>query len=572
MPERRSSTALVALALAVAAALIGLWWFAGSEGAPPADVSVIPAPGDSVSPGPSVEEPSLAPLDPRRGSTAPSGAPTTVLFPLRVELELLVPGDLPEVPTGPRLGAGRTARLMGQIADASGLPAQATVRFVAGPNAGRELRTDSTGAFGAGDLYPGVDIVEVRGPSILGSRREVRLAERKETLLHIGYGRPGSVEGRVVSGAGSPVEGARVLVDNQSAITGENGFFSATPIAPGPVLLEVFAEGFAPQRREIGVMAGTVVPASSLTIVLEEGSSLELILGTNVGGPGPAVVYLEPAVTHFARPHNWAAIRAIEVGEHPVTVRDLPAGPAILRAFRPGAQATPPTRQVSLPAGGATQVTLEFRAAPRVHGRVVQDGRVVAGARVRLSAADVPRATLLQAGGTRAELDEEVRALLPSVSQASVTDNSGRFEFTSYEDISPYRLLEVVSADGSARATRAVGPGEVDVEIELTDRAQGQAELVLHLSERFQGLPVELVVASAPREPTVLAAAEPLVIDGLAPGLWRLDVTWWGETVRREDALEIRGGTRLDVVLPPGAIEGQDEETWTRAGETFPGG
>jgi len=42
--------------------------------------------------------------------------------------------------------------------------------------------------------------------------------------------------------------------------------------------------------------------------------------------------------------------------------------------------------------------------------------------------------------------------------------------------------------------------------------------------------------------------------------------------VRREDALEIRGGTRLDVVLPPGAIEGQDEETWTRAGETFPGG
>src|SRR5688572_27348730 len=100
---------------------------------------------------------------------------TTVLWPVKVELELLEARFLPKEEGVPPIGSGAAARLSGRIADTRDQGVAAEVHFLAGANAGRVLRADPDGRFGAVDLYPGLSVVEVRGPGTLGSRREVRL-------------------------------------------------------------------------------------------------------------------------------------------------------------------------------------------------------------------------------------------------------------------------------------------------------------------------------------------------------------------------------------------------------------
>ena len=569
MSVRSNHTLLLLAAIFAAFVLGGLFWFSGGEGAGPGPQAASGGPGPSALSSPATTE--LRPaVQPGALSRDAELGPTTVLFPLRVELELVESAELLAVQGGPRLGSGRRARLSGRIADANGVPTAAVVRFVAGPNEGRTFRADRTGAFGAGDLYPGIDVVEVEGPAIQGSRRELRFAEGKETLFHVGYGRPSSVAGRVVNEEGDPVVGAIVRVDGQPGESGENGFFQVGNVAPGPGLLEVRAPGYAPHRQELAVMPNVSLPASSLTVVLARGATLELRLATDVGGPGPATVYLAPALTEFHRRFDWAAVGPISVGPDPLVVQDLPPGPTYLRAFRPGAVAKPTVRQLNLQSGGSERVALEFQVAPRILGRVVADGRVVQGARVRLQAADVPLALTDGTGLSRPHIDDEVRRPMPHAAQEAVTDGAGRFEFTSFESVSPWRLLEVTGPDGRSHARRAVGPGEVELEVELGVSAQGGGALVLSLPARFQGLPVELVVASAPREPLVLAPDENLEVDGLERGRWNLRVTWWGDPVHTEPDLTIDGRVERELTLPPGAVLGQDEETWLRAGETYP--
>lgn len=569
MPARSNSTLLLLAASLAVLVLGGLFWFSGEQAADPGPVAATNRAADAAtSPGPASE---LRPADQPGGSARDTElGPTTVLFPLRVELDLLESAEMPAVSGGPSLGSGRRARLAGRIADANGVPAAAEVRFVAGPNEGRTFRTDRTGSFGAADLYPGIDVVEVEGPAIQGSRRELRFAAGKETLFHVGYGRPSTVAGRVVNEQGEPVAGARIRVDGQPGESGENGFFQVGNVAPGPGLLEVRAAGYAPHRQEMAVLPNVLLPASSLTVVLARGASLELRIATDVGGPGPATVYLEPALTEFHRRFDWAAVGPFSVGSEPVVVQDLPPGPTFLRAFRPGAVAVPAVRQLNLASGGSERVALEFQVAPRVRGRVVAGGQVAQGARVRLLAADVPQALTDGTGQSRPHLDDEVRRPMPHASQEAVTDGAGRFEFTSFESVSPWRLLEVTGPDRKTRVRRAVGPGEGEIEVDLGAAGGGNGSLVLALPNRFQGLPIELVVAGSPQEPQVLGPDDDLVVDGLERGRWALRVTWWGEPVHAEEDLTIAGPVERTLTLPAGAVLGQDEETWLRAGETYP--
>ena len=177
-------------------------------------------------------------------SQRPEGpARSTVLWPLRVELECVSRSSLPELGDGQRVGAGATARLAGRIVDSRGRGVEATVSFVAGQNLGRVLHCDSEGRLGASDLYAGLDVVEVAGPGIIGSRRELRLRRGSESLLNIGYGRPATVYGTVLGPAenasAAPVVGARVRVDGQQAWTDERGQFYVPAAASGKVLLEI---------------------------------------------------------------------------------------------------------------------------------------------------------------------------------------------------------------------------------------------------------------------------------------------------------------------------------------------
>ena len=77
--------------------------------------------------------------------------PTTVLWPARVELDLLRADYLPEEAGVDPIGSGRTARLSGRLAHSNEGGVEGEVRFVAGPNEGRVLTCDVTGSFGATD-------------------------------------------------------------------------------------------------------------------------------------------------------------------------------------------------------------------------------------------------------------------------------------------------------------------------------------------------------------------------------------------------------------------------------------
>src|SRR5262249_15126947 len=169
-----------------------------------------------------------------RQSTGPVA--TTVLWPLKVELELLEARFLPKEEGVPPVGSAATARLSGRVTGIGDDGVEAEIRFVAGANIGRVLRADATGRFGATDLNPGLSIVEVRAPGILGSRREVRLRRGQEQLLNVGYGRPGSVFGKVQDASGKGIEGADVTVDGTRVATDPEGGFYLQSVAAGPGL------------------------------------------------------------------------------------------------------------------------------------------------------------------------------------------------------------------------------------------------------------------------------------------------------------------------------------------------
>lgn len=563
---------LAVVLLVAAGALAGLWALVGpGRGDLPQVEAVVPSGPLVASEEP--DWPSRAPAldgDLAAARVDEGVLPSTVLWPLKVELDLVRASALPEIPGDRPLGSGRRARLSGRVVDEFGSGLAATVRFVAGTNAGRVLNSQPTGEFGAADLYPGLQIVEVRGPGIPGSRRELLLDDGRETLLHIGYGRLAPVEGRVIDENGEPVAEALVRVDGQSATTGERGFFHVPRVAGGRVLVEVEAAGYALHREELGVQAGVGVPRAGLEIVLSPAATLRLHLAEEAGGPGPAFAYVLPTGFGGGRSAPWQRFGPVELAGTTTVLEGLPAGPAEVRVYREGALSVPPAVGVNLQRGQTHDVRLALRAAAVIEGTVTRNGQLEAGARVRLSAADPVQATLLHLGQGAGFLEAEPRPLLPAVTAEAITGRDGRFRFTDFGELSPWRLLEAISADGRARATLGVPPGGGPIEVRLGAEESGRARLVLDLPGRHQALPVELEVQGSPRGAFPVAPGRPLEIEGLVEGLWNLRVSWYGEELLSRTRLELSGETRLAVELPEGAIQGQDADTWRRAGHDGP--
>lgn len=497
---------------------------------------------------------------------------STVLYPLELELELLQADLLREIGGDVVIGAGADARLAGRIVDARGGGVAAEVHFVHGPNTGRVLRCDGSGAFGATDLYPGLDIVEVRGPAIIGSRREVRLRRGTEQLLNIGYGRPAVVQGTVQDRAGEPIEGARVRIDGQSGTTASDGTFYIDRVASGRTIVEVEAEGYTPLREDFAVTAGQSYPLGRLTYTLQEPSSLEISIPEAVGGPGPALVYLLPTNTRVARTYPWYSVSPVEV--LPGTthrIEGLPSTVVEVRVFKHGAIASPPRKSVNLRGGEEHFVEVHLESAGLLSGTVVRDGRPVSGARVRLEAPDRVAATLSLHREQAMFLESEVMHPLPPAVQDVRTDAAGRFVLTDYSDLAPQRYLEAEGPEGGW-AARLVGPDEEHVELELTARPPGRGRFVMHLPGRRQGLPVLVTVNGQPREEFLLPDWESLVVEGLEPGTWVARASWYSQPLLEEQQVEVRPEFETEVELPLPAIEGHSREEWRRAGRPYPGG
>ena len=581
MPARASHAKILLLLLAAGAAVgaLLLWIALGTGREGTAEVE-LPDPETAL---PVAElardEVELTPIPTIDDSIV--AAHTTVLWPLRLELELLQADYLPTRRGVPAIGSGATARLSGQITGADEQGVRGEVRFVAGANVLHPpLLCDITGSFGADDLYPGLSIVEVSGPGIIGSRREVRLRQERETLLNIGYGKPAPVTGRVTDARGEGIIGARVAFDGQPTYSGTNGEFFIARVASGQVLAEIEAPGYAAYQELVQVAFGRGAPADRLTFTLRPSATLRIVCAERVGGPGPVQLFAVPSnaeqrVSMDAHVRNsrfpWYRVNPIEVEPGQVrTIEGLPAETFTLHGFRPAARVT--QKLVRLRPGETETVQIALEAAAKVVGRVTLDGKPVKNARVALEAPNRVRATLGHLTESSYFLETQVLPNLPPGYQETRTGEDGRYVLTAWEELSPVRYVEATGPDHRTWAGRLIDVDERSVDLELREVDLGDSTLVVDFPGRWQGLPVEILIDGAPYDPVVLAPRKDLRISDLRAGSWRLRATWHGDPVVEERLFELAGEHREVVEVPPQAVEGQDEETWARAGREYPTG
>lgn len=567
---------LVAGLLAVGGA--ALFFTLSAEPALPEQASVA-APTESVAVAPAPAQPSGGPelQRPREAHELPVGDPTsTVAWPVEVSLELVRPSHMPHAKGAPPIGSGRRAGLKGVILDARAQGVAAEVTFLAGANKGRVLACNGDGEFGATDLYPGLAVVEVRGPGTPGSVREVRLRQGKTGHLNVSYSLPGSVVGTVYDTLGEPLAGVEVELDGQRGQTNEAGEFHYTSITAGLNLVLVLRKpGYAHFGGVLAIPAGRHVAKGRYKFAMDRGSRLTITIADRLGGPDTTKVILLPSNTRVTRTYPWYLLNPIEVTPGgSITLESLPQTKVVLRGFHEGTMAEPAQRAATLRPGSPAQVELKFAVAPKITGRVVDaEGQPIPSAHVSIEAPDRVAATMYHLGQLPMFLETEVIPTLPPAAQETVADGAGAFVFSAWGAISPVRYIVAESPDGSLWGSAIVRPSAEDsvVEVELRPITEGRAELRVNFQGRHQAVPVEVVVNGAPREPVLVPVEDVLHIEDLAEGTWRMLVSWNGEPVFGRDGydefeLGARGELR-DVQLPQGAIDGQDEDTLLRAGK-----
>ena len=500
------------------------------------------------------------------GARASSEAGTTVIHPLEVELSLALDRAI-DVPEGAEpIKSGANARIEGSMRGSGGKPLPATVTFTHGPNQGRVLRCDAEGRFGAGDLWEGLSIVRLEAPSGLTSVREVRLAQRRTTPVHVSFAGASFVSGTVTDDRGAPLGGAEVTLDGKIAYTDEEGLFSFWKVAPGPVFATARKEGFAITRRKVSLPMGRTLVPEDYVIRMQPASTLELVVGRRAGEDGPTLAVLMPAASGAmsGEVFPWYEVNPVAIpSSGRVEVPGLPPEAVLVRAFRRGAVQSSRSVQARLQRGRKGVAKIDFDPAPLVRGVVLDGGAPVRGARVSIEAANqsVANARGLGKKNPRFAID----LVSPRVATAfdeTVTDAKGRFEFTRDPGfVTTYYVT--ARAGGGRRVAAAVVPDSDEpfvLELQALESDAGIVEI--DLPGRFQGLPVEVRVQGKPRDPRVLPGGEPLEVDGLGPGAWVVRARWRGQDVVTRQVIDLPAGGRAEVEgrLPRGAIEGQSPE------------
>lgn len=548
------------------------WWFL--SGTTSEQVSEALGPGAGVAP--------AAPLEPS-GQSARLESPelpatdgrvhsTTVIWPLEVELDLLEPATFDAGKGIPPLGSGANAALEGHVYDENGAGMSATLTFVAGPNTGRVLACDASGAYGSKSLYPGLSILQVETPLSQISEREVRLVSRKTQKLTLGFGALSSVYGTVVDSAGEPIQGAHVRLDGKDVYTDDLGEFAVRDVVSGKSLAFVYKPGFMRYRESLHITRASTISRDKLQFRLARGCTLEITIQERIGAAGEAQVFLLPAGQQPAnrasgqRTFPWHSVSPISL--YPggtALVEGLPEGRIHLMVFHSGAQATQTISATKLVAGRENQVVLHIEPARKISGTVRRQGKAFSGASVVLEAPNRTSATARALGQPDAYLATLVIPHLPSARQEVTSDGSGRFYLTSYGESGSSYLI--ATADGGRwRASKVVEPDATDVVLDLEEMSDELGTLTFGMPGRFQGLPVEVRVQGAPRGPQLLEPEEDLVVADLPRGTWRLSVQWHGKSVVRRETLELDDGLRRMLDLPLEAIEGQSPEERSRAG------
>lgn len=550
----------------VAAVAASAWWLVrASPDAKPEAPSPVPVRESTEAAAPETGPSRKTPLE---AAVPEAAAATTVVFPLKVELELLASAVRPKSEGVAPIGSDATARLVGSVHGADGKGIAAEVQFVAGPNSDRRLVASREGAFGANDLYPGLCVVRITAAACVGSQREILLRKDRETQLNVGYGRPGFVAGAVQDAGGAPIQDAKVTVDGQETKTNEKGEFVFPEVASGETIAIAEKAGLAASQQKIVVVAGEAVDKGKLVFVLRPGARLSVTIGDRINVENEAQLFLLPETPGAQRDYPWYRLNPVSIYPGGTKViEDLPAQKIVLRLFHAGATAAPPTRSVVLRELATETVELHLVAAPIVGGRVTDAGRPAQGAEVVLESPSRSQAALAVLGETNyLDLEREVFPDFPTAVQRAKTNAAGEYVLDNSEGVSRTRYLHATSSDGKRTAWRVLRGGETRVDLAL-EPARGDGQLIVQMAGRTQGLPVEVTVDAAPRDPQILPPGRDLHIAGLAPGTWKFSAKWNGDTIFDGMLVDLKEETTLSLTLPEGAITGQDADTRRRSGK-----
>ncbi len=488
---------------------------------------------------------------------------TTVVLPLELEFELVDAAAKLDDERSPAMGSASTAKLRGSIHDSEGRGVVGYVEFIAGPNRGRVIDTNSEGLFGANDLLAGLSLVALRGRGIPGAEREVLLREQRETQLNVGFGRPAVIRGVVRDKQNNGIPTATVVMDGQETKTDEQGRFYFGRMASGKVPIYISKPGFATQREMQFITAGMSMPTDTLKYTLRKAATLKVIVPERVGTSRPGQLFISGRLDGTgSRNYPWHLKSPVSLfGGESIEIEDLAPGPVRLQYFRAGAQVTPAVIKETLVAGQTRTVTFHLKSAPTLVGVVKSGDRPAEGALVRLEVPDVTGASarLLGSSYGRVTIEMDVLSQMPPAVQSLVTGVNGEFQFSSAEDLSEVRYLTAKSQDGKAWAGRILRKGDLKVELQLEEARTGRAGFSIETTERFQALPVRYVVNGKPSY-VVLAPGERLEIPELPEGHWKFSASWGGEVITRDVSYQLEEVEELFVPLPAGAVDGQPKE------------
>ncbi|MEM9378632.1 MAG: carboxypeptidase-like regulatory domain-containing protein [Planctomycetota bacterium] len=497
----------------------------------------------------------------------PGSAATTVVYPLEVDLSLVLPGSI-EIPEGVMpIRSDANAGIEGSVIAPDGTPGSAEILFVHGPNASRTLSTDGRGRFGANDLLQGISIVRVTTSEGLTAEREVHLAQLSTARLHVSFTNAAYVNGTVQDERGKALEGAEVRLDGRLAYSDSEGQFRFTGVPAGRVVALVRKEGYALTRRLVGVGLRARIQPEGFVIQLPEAATLTISVEQSIGTSDPALAFLMPAggpgVDANGQGFPWYEVNPVSIPRGGRAVLEgLPPTSVSVRLFHRGAVARPRSKTVRLYGGRDSSVVLRLEPVPAIRGRVLDGGEPVKGAKVVVEAADRGTATTKALGQRTPRFTlQMIVPPLPAAYQETFTNAKGEFVFTSNPDVRTAYYVTATSRDGLRRGVGVLPPGQKDVTVSLGDATAGTGDLVVELPGRFQGLPVELRVQGAPRDPFVLRPGLPLAVEDLEQGTWRVKARWRGAEVVFGEIVEVGDEpVRVSGELPAGAIQGQTEE------------
>lgn len=289
--------------------------------------------------------------------------------------EAAVPAPDPERELVLRLRRG--ARLEGRVTTTAAMPV-AGVRIV---TEGNSASTDAEGVYAIEGVAPGRQEVRVFHPHYRRRVRSLLIEEgtnRFDVELEEGF----QVSGRVVDPDGRPVAGARVRLTTLSRaelreherLTGVDGGFVLSPVAPDRYVLEASASGFAAVKRPqpLVVVDG---PVEGIEIVLRRGATVS---GKVLGLSAEELA----AVAVTAQDEEGETRPAALDSDGRYEVRNLPPGDWLLRASLWQGQRQVEARVPIAPEERQVVRNLEFSRRVTLSGRVLFEEEPLAGSRV----------------------------------------------------------------------------------------------------------------------------------------------------------------------------------------------